>query len=511
MNHQPRDFSSTPKERLSPNSHRGRGTKPRGRGGRGGLQSQRNVQEYQGGNRPEWVAPKLGHKRDEPEWVAQGFGRRYSQQNQYLSPIGHRRSDARNEDRQNRNFGQTVHNQDQYDNEQFSPKNAQDFDASYEDQQMYRPIHDRRSTQDFGYEEENQRFDPYECDEGDRFYDNLPPPWNIRPSTSVDKTVDFWKLIQTGMIHFDGTRENYLPFRSAFLNCVHRLKVNLSYKVMALSAAMDKTKPELKELMNTAQFTPEGYRSVIVALEREFGGRGRLIQFHIAKLRNVGNVKVDDKRSLQVLSRYMHDYINTLCGFGLDSEGESTMLFSMIREKIPSSYMMQYNQWSKIQNKVRNLRSLLEWIDSVLDDLMEMSDIYHLTASLNNTTVNKTVNKTIASTKSTSTLWRTFAASQFSPEEEEQVHQVHAAYEDNMKCEIDGQDHPIYKCPKFIEMSPKERREHIFRNKRCMRCLSKGHIMKDCPRKWTCRQCLRPTIAPCCMDQGIDISDGRKR
>ena len=344
----------------------------------------------------------------------------------------------------------------------------------------------RSNNRDFVPDNSGEPFDPYRREEPNDFYKSLPPPWNVVPSETVGKGADFWKLLQTGMIHFNGTREGYIPFRSAFLNCVHRMNLNLSYKVMALTSALDMKVPELQELVSMAQHTPEGYRDVICALESEYGGRDRLVAYHIAKLASAPNVKENDKRTLQIISRCLHNYLNTLEGYGMATEVESSLLFKTIKEKLPKSYFLQYSRDTKINRANKSVQSLLAWIDSVLDDIIEMTDLQY-SRSLPRDGDQKQTSTPVQSTPKRN--HNAFNVNELNEEEITALNTIHD--QKDFECELDKEKHPIWKCEKFLKMSPEARRKFTYTNRRCLSCLRKGHFIKDCPNKFWCRKCKK--------------------
>ena len=358
------------------------------------------------------------------------------------------------------------------------------FDENNNDppRRMQNPDRRKSSNRDFVVDDEAGRFEPYVRDESDEFYQQLPKPWNVLPSEEVNKSADFWKLLQAGMIHFNGTREGYIPFRSSFLNCVHRLNINMSYKVMALTSAFDDKVPELQELKTMAQHTPEGYRDVICALEREFGGRDRLVSYHIAKLTNAPDIKENDKRSLQIVSRLLHNYLNTLEGYGMATEVESSLLFKTIKEKLPKRYLLQYSQYIKLAGYEKSVQTILAWIDSILDDVIEVADMLHECAVPREHKCDQTTLPVKSMPR------RRFNAFYSSELDENEMKILNVAHSSN-ECELDGEIHPIWRCEVFLNKSPHERRLHIYRSKRCLACLREGHTVDQCPEKFKCRHC----------------------
>ena len=57
-------------------------------------------------------------------------------------------------------------------------------------------------------------------------------------------------------------------------------------------------------------------------------------------------------------------------------------------------------------------------------------------------------------------------------------------------CKLENVDskHSIVQCQTFRKMSPAERRESVFKARRCFNCLG-CHLVKDCSLKCNCRKC----------------------
>lgn len=61
---------------------------------------------------------------------------------------------------------------------------------------------------------------------------------------------------------------------------------------------------------------------------------------------------------------------------------------------------------------------------------------------------------------------------------------------DDKKCPFCGEDHAPDLCKK--DMAPADRKQHIMRTRRCLRCLGTGHMANACPKENVCAQCNKP-------------------
>ena len=49
--------------------------------------------------------------------------------------------------------------------------------------------------------------------------------------------------------------------------------------------------------------------------------------------------------------------------------------------------------------------------------------------------------------------------------------------------------HYLVECEKFMKLPPQERRQTVIKAGRCLNCLSKEHLARNCPSRCKCRKC----------------------
>ena len=54
-----------------------------------------------------------------------------------------------------------------------------------------------------------------------------------------------------------------------------------------------------------------------------------------------------------------------------------------------------------------------------------------------------------------------------------------------------SESHIIRKCPKFLSMNPRDRSAEIKKQRLCINCFSRSHLLPNCTSKFTCSQCSR--------------------
>ncbi|XP_077255144.1 uncharacterized protein LOC143893524 [Temnothorax americanus] len=57
------------------------------------------------------------------------------------------------------------------------------------------------------------------------------------------------------------------------------------------------------------------------------------------------------------------------------------------------------------------------------------------------------------------------------------------------ECPVCKEQHLVFKCPRFLKLSPRERHSTAKTSNLCYNCLRAGHSVNDCPSSWTCRSC----------------------
>ncbi|XP_075160249.1 uncharacterized protein LOC142233277 [Haematobia irritans] len=60
------------------------------------------------------------------------------------------------------------------------------------------------------------------------------------------------------------------------------------------------------------------------------------------------------------------------------------------------------------------------------------------------------------------------------------------------RCKLCKKFHPLKVCPKFLWMTPKERKNLVLKEVYCINCLARSHRFRDCRSANMCRKCGRP-------------------
>ncbi|XP_073841400.1 uncharacterized protein, partial [Musca autumnalis] len=60
------------------------------------------------------------------------------------------------------------------------------------------------------------------------------------------------------------------------------------------------------------------------------------------------------------------------------------------------------------------------------------------------------------------------------------------------KCKLCNRFHALKACPKFLDMTPRQRNLLVLKEYYCVNCLARSHRFRDCRSHNMCRRCGRP-------------------
>ena len=152
------------------------------------------------------------------------------------------------------------------------------------------------------------------------FFQDLPGPWSVILREKDKASPDLSKMIERGNFDkFDGQTINYIPWRTQFIALVHQHLVHVSTKLQTMKNALNLTNPRLKSMVVGMAYNEEGYRTMIIALERNYGSSEALYNAYCEKISNITPVKTWDLNQMSNLLESMMAFLNN---FGSKDERE---------------------------------------------------------------------------------------------------------------------------------------------------------------------------------------------
>ena len=346
---------------------------------------------------------------------------------------------------------------------------------------------------------------------------------------------DWYKLQANGLLIFDGKTESYSSFRNSFLNAVHVQPIDISHKCCALIKAIQ-TIPRCAELIRIAEHNQLGYSIMICNLESYYGGVGNLIYEERALLKDSRRYpklgftsdKLEDLEKLVIVASR---YVIMLVSQGRETDTISSDFTNLISEKLTDTYDMFYGQWIQATERPRCGLSMIDWLSELrfekqakskertLDNAKPSSGYTQpkAQATASSSTNRSKPNWNRNGSNKPSSIRRAYNANETmsdqdyesSPSEDEEGNDDNWLVDEDgqtchtfffkktkskaprtpEKCPFCGEIHWIVNCPKYMKMTPAERRKQLFEMKRCYRCLGKDHALIKCPSQRTCKSC----------------------
>ena len=348
----------------------------------------------------------------------------------------------------------------------------------------------------------------------DRWYrEVLPHPWNVAPKQkrgNVNKIVNYHKIDL-----FDG-KNNFFDWRNKVLVCVHKAPGKISDKMCAMVKLLDLSSRRLYGIVPKDEYAPPTYAKLIIDLEDRFGGSDRLLNELSQEVTDHQDVIVGNVESLSTMISALFRYLKAQDELGDNSDGR--ILFRGVYKKLPRQYRLEYGRWIALHSKPSrsglrsakqvddqmNTSNLLEWMETHLSILRREATICDVerekmsnAAGKGNKPKNSLPQKRTGSLSDESQE-QSLNGSGTPPKrdcEDSEAEEYHydsdtghgyfITEEGNKGCQVCQQEHVIKRCPKFLMMTPKWRRDFIVekRLKVCLNCLGPHH---KCPTPQPC-------------------------
>lgn len=297
---------------------------------------------------------------------------------------------------------------------------------------------------------------------------DIPPCGHV---DTKDKKVDIRpRLPKLELFTFDGNIENFTTFYETFCSLVHH-QTGIS-SIDKFHYLLSCTKGAALSIVKSVPITSSNYDVVWQSLLDKYQDNRMLVGKYLDKMLNFPALKLESPASLnEFIEIFDHSYraINALniehlssyvlCHIalkGLDPNTRKTFEQSIDQKTIPT--------YDQLMSHVHNQIKILEHSQSHSGSVIPQS---------RNPTPN-TFNK-----KSSETLNRKTFSSQTQANNKPR----------SFDCAHCGQNHMIFRCEQFRELSPAQRVSRADYLKLCHNCLKQNHSSADCQSEFKCFTC----------------------
>jgi hypothetical protein len=217
----------------------------------------------------------------------------------------------------------------------------------------------------------NDHRDHNVLDENDKYYQNLPPPWNRLPRRQ-GRPNDEYKRAE-GVPVFDGSHVEYPRWRPKAIQLIVQAYMTPMNKVILLQKKLNPAKEPLLQTAKDATFDAEGLHTMISNLEMTFGGQEAISLTLFNDLYNLKKVDIRDPRAVKLLMQKMiqiRDYFsNEFDGqetVGFQTNVNSSEVFRNIAlRNIDIKNVQKLDEYISKHDLERNFMAILSWLDFI--------------------------------------------------------------------------------------------------------------------------------------------------
>ncbi len=377
-------------------------------------------------------------------------------------------------------------------------------------------------------------FDPTQCVVNDEWYLDFPFPWNAVPQKTEAKTNKILRIVPATLPKFAGDRRTYNSWRGSFIPCVHLTAIDISFKVMFLRSALIPATPRMRELTSTFVGNADGYKEAICMLEDRYGGEEALLMARQETLLTLPALREGDFRLIETFHARLSSFITEWGGLVAGTENPESLAFlSLLVRRFDTSFALKYFEWLQTNQTKKGLLSLKQWLAQQLShhrQVLHLTKTRALTHNARQAPDTQNSQKPRFPPSSTLDRDRPAATRVFLAQAQDDFDEDHYFDDDpdyapepdavlfsarqnrqqksssrpqnasvsltsvgkkaRPPCTICGTDpHPLGRCPKFLEMTPAERRKILSDEFRCFRCFQRGHNLSACRLNYTCVRC----------------------
>ena len=276
---------------------------------------------------------------------------------------------------------------------------------------------------------------------------------NLTPSALLDPlSFDLSRVIQRVRVpKFKGDKVNYENWKGAFMSLVDKTNYSAEYKLMLLR---DSLEGEPLKCIESLGYSAAAYNTAKQRLERKYGGIRRQLTLRLEDVDRFKPIKDNNEKDLQGFAELLDVLVVQLVETGNLAELYSVSMNLRVQAKLSKSLLAKYRQWLREYAKEENLYTLRDFVNQQSEDLIQAGEVIRGITQKSKTPENA----------------QSFVS--------------HSA--PSTGCAVCNESHPVWFCDKFKALSTEERWNKIKELGLCFRCLSAGHLGRDCKNVSLC-------------------------
>lgn len=264
------------------------------------------------------------------------------------------------------------------------------------------------------------------------------------------------RLPEIDMPKFDGRYSSWLSFKDEFLSLVHNnLAISDVDRFRYLLSAVKNG--SAYSIIEHIQRTNVNYHVAWQRLIDNYDNEVLIQKMYMRDIYNISYVKENSISSLQLFIDTFLKHFNALKALGVNVTSWDLFLVHHLCQRLDYHTRKEVEKSSKVDR----LMTIDEFIKILTERCRFMNAVSEVRPNPSSSKRPSRHDKDIKSLVTSS-----------------------------FKCPICSRtEHDIYKCKKFLQLTPEEKFVHVKEKKLCVNCLSANHIWQKCHSKFNCQQC----------------------
>lgn len=279
---------------------------------------------------------------------------------------------------------------------------------------------------------------------------------DTKPNISMIKV----KLPEQKVPEFNGDLLSWKRFKETFESLIHSNNQIPSVQKFhyLLSALKNGTDSIIKEI----PISSDNYDIAWNVLQDRYDNQNALIDAHLEKLFSLKAVSKDNLVELRSLVDTVQSNVRALEALKVPVEHWSAILIYIMKQKLD---VESQKQW-QLQLQPKEIPEFDKMITFLNNRCRMLESIQQRQKPSKEESKSSSITKTVHKSKTSSS---------FSTEAK------------SLQCQLCKDSHHLYHCPKFLDMTPQDRKDKVKSLKSCFKCL--GPHTRECTTKKSCKKC----------------------
>lgn len=273
---------------------------------------------------------------------------------------------------------------------------------------------------------------------------------------------------------FDGNYTKWLEFRDTFDSLINGNETipdisKFHYLRSSLEGGAAVT-------IKSIDFTADNYQVAWDLLCNRYNNKNVLINNHLKSFFTLDSLNKESHKSLRFIVDHVSKNLRALNTLGERTDMWDTLIIYIVVQKLDNVTSIKWEEYKATLAESPSLEDFYQFLRNRADVLETVQGGSAKSAQPNN--------NHIKNDKFNHTKYGKFNYSK----EHSQVKSFFSSASNNRSCFMCNQNHRLFECKMFAEMSPEAREVEITKRKLCLNCLRPGHLTQNC-RLSSCRAC----------------------